>query len=66
MENQGFSQQGTSLALSFRVHENSKAALLLSLIKQTTHVHDEYQRVTNLSRDTTKCPDLDHNTYILL
>ena len=36
MENEGFSQRGMSLALSFRVHERNIAALLLSLSKQHT------------------------------
>ena len=41
MENQGVSKRGTRLALSLRVHEKSKAALLLC---QTTHEStNEYQ-----------------------
>ena len=34
MEKLGFSQRGTSLALSLRVHERYEAAILLSLSKQ--------------------------------
>ena len=41
MEYQGFSQLGTSLALSLREHERNKYALLLSLANDTR----EYQRV---------------------
>ena len=37
MENQGFSQRGTSFAFSLPVRERKNAARLLSL-KQTTHV----------------------------
>ena len=40
-ENQGFSQRGTSLATSLRVHEINTAALLLSLSNNTR----AYQRV---------------------
>ena len=36
MENQGFSQRDTSLALSLRVHERNTADFLLSLSKQHT------------------------------
>ena len=36
MENQRFSQRGTSLGLSLRVHERTKAGLLPSLSKQHT------------------------------
>ena len=42
----GFSQRGTSLALSLRVHERDEAALLLlpGISKKTTHVSaNEYQ-----------------------
>ena len=35
-ENKGFSQRGASFALSLRVHERSKAALLLYLNEQHT------------------------------
>ena len=41
MENQGFPQRGTSLALSLKVHERNKASLFLSLSNNTR----EYQRV---------------------
>ena len=43
MENKGFSQRGTSFALSLRVHERNKAALFLSL-KQISHLStNEYR-----------------------
>ena len=53
MEDQGFSERGTSLALSLPVHGRNKAAFLLSLSKQPTST----DQIGNLSRDT-KCPNL--------
>ena len=56
MENQGFSQRGTSLALSLlREHERNKVAalFLLSLSEKTAHVSaNEYR----LNRQT--CPGI--------
>ena len=58
MLNLGFSQQGTSLALSLHVHERIKACSSSSISKQAKQVSpNEYL----LNRRDTKCPDLDLN-----
>ena len=64
MENQGFSQRGTSLALTLSsCSKANKAALLLSLCKHRTHVSTNDYRLIN-NRQT--CPGIPRVPTLIL